>query len=168
MGRLKAHRRTMPGTSEKNGLFCCMNIGIGRTKITQSKYRSPPDRINLSNSLLASSWSFFFAECITMYGSAAKFSKFNTKAHIHSSPSIYRWLNATLKRKCRHFDEIFITGCTGICHVDNFQHSQCWQFHQNEDIPVSMKTMYLQCVRNGDIELNLALIHLYLYVIIFV
>ena len=27
----------------------------------------------------------------------------------------------TLKRKCRHFDEIFITGCSESCHFDNFQ-----------------------------------------------
>ena len=44
----------------------------------------------------------------------------------------------TLKRKCRHFDEIFITGCTGSCHFDNFQCSQWWKFHQNEDISVSV------------------------------
>ena len=45
----------------------------------------------------------------------------------------------TLKRKCRHFDEIFITGCTGSCHFDNFQCSQWWKFHQNEDISVSVQ-----------------------------
>ena len=45
---------------------------------------------------------------------------------------------STLKRKCRHFDEIFITGCTGSCHFDNFQCSQWWKFHQNEDISVSV------------------------------
>ena len=48
----------------------------------------------------------------------------------------------SLKRKCRHFDEIFITGCTGSCHFDNFQCSQWWKFHQNEDISVSV----LKCV----------------------
>ena len=31
------------------------------------------------------------------------------------------------KRKC-HFDEIFITGCTGICQNDKFQCSQWWKF----------------------------------------
>ena len=46
------------------------------------------------------------------------------------------WL--PLKRKCRHFDEILITGCTGSCHLDNFQCSQWWKFHQNEDISVSV------------------------------
>ena len=29
-------------------------------------------------------------------------------------------------RKCCHFDEIFITGCTGSCHFDNIQCKQ-WQ-----------------------------------------
>ena len=41
------------------------------------------------------------------------------------------------KRKC-HFDEILITGCTGSCHFDNFQCSQWWQFHQNENISASV------------------------------
>ena len=48
----------------------------------------------------------------------------------------------TLKRKCRHFDEILITGCTGSCHFDNFQCSQWWKFHQNEDISVSVYGIY--------------------------
>ena len=53
----------------------------------------------------------------------------------------------SLKRKCRHFDEILITGCTGSCHFDNFQCSQWWKFHQNEDISVSvMKSQRCQCV----------------------
>ena len=30
-----------------------------------------------------------------------------------------------------HFDAIFITGCTGSCHFDNFQCSQWWKFHRN-------------------------------------
>ena len=38
-----------------------------------------------------------------------------------------------LKRKCGHFDEIFITGCTGNCQNDNFKCSQWWRkFRQNE------------------------------------
>ena len=32
----------------------------------------------------------------------------------------------------------FITGCTGSCHIDNFQCSQWWTFHQNEDFSVSV------------------------------
>ena len=53
----------------------------------------------------------------------------------------------TLKRKCRRFDEIFITGCTESCQNDNFQCSQWWKFHQNDNISVSvyicnMYTMY--------------------------
>ena len=38
-----------------------------------------------------------------------------------------------LKGKCCHFDEIFITGCTGSCQNDNFPCSQWWKFHQNDD-----------------------------------
>ena len=41
------------------------------------------------------------------------------------------------KRKCRNFDEIFITDYTGSCHFDNFQCSLWWKFHQN-NIPVSL------------------------------
>ena len=44
----------------------------------------------------------------------------------------------TLKRKCLHFDEIFITGCTESCQNDNFQCSQWWKFRQNYDIFVSV------------------------------
>ena len=44
----------------------------------------------------------------------------------------------SLKRKYCHFDEIFITGCTGSCQNDNFQCSQWWKFRQNGDIFVSV------------------------------
>ena len=44
----------------------------------------------------------------------------------------------SLKRKCHHFDEIFITGCTESCQNDNFQCSQWRKFHQNDDISVSV------------------------------
>ena len=43
-----------------------------------------------------------------------------------------------MKRKCRHFDEIFITGCTKSCQNDNFRCSQWWKFHQNDNISVSV------------------------------
>ena len=43
-----------------------------------------------------------------------------------------------LKRKSNHFDEIFIAGCTGSCHFDNFQCSQWWKFCQNDKIFVSV------------------------------
>ena len=33
-------------------------------------------------------------------------------------------IEITLKRKCLHFDEIFITGCTESCQNDNFRCSQ--------------------------------------------
>ena len=42
-----------------------------------------------------------------------------------------------LKWKCFHFDEIFITGYTESCQNDNFQCSQWWKFHQNENISIS-------------------------------
>ena len=44
----------------------------------------------------------------------------------------------SLKQECLHFDEIFITGCTGSCQNDNFQSSQWWKFRQNDDIFVSV------------------------------
>ena len=44
----------------------------------------------------------------------------------------------SLKRKCLHFDEIFITGCTGSCQNDNFQCSQWLKFRQNDNIFVSV------------------------------
>ena len=47
-------------------------------------------------------------------------------------------IGTPLKQKCCHFDEIFITDCTGSCHFDNFQCSQWWKFCQNEDISVSV------------------------------
>ena len=43
----------------------------------------------------------------------------------------------TLELECLHFDEIFITGCSGSCQNDNFQCSQWWKFRQN-DIFVSV------------------------------
>ena len=43
----------------------------------------------------------------------------------------------SLKRKCLHFDEMFITGCTGSHQNDNFQCSQWRKFRQNDDIFVS-------------------------------
>ena len=46
----------------------------------------------------------------------------------------------TLKGKCLHFDEIFITGCTESCQNDNFQCSQWWKFRQNDDISLSVYT----------------------------
>ena len=39
--------------------------------------------------------------------------------------------------KCPHFDWIFIIGCTGSCHFDNFQCSQWWKFNQNDNFQCS-------------------------------
>ena len=44
---------------------------------------------------------------------------------------------SSLKRQCLHFDEMFITGCTGSYQNDNFQCSQWRKFGQNDDIFVS-------------------------------
>ena len=52
----------------------------------------------------------------------------------------------SLKRKSLHFDEMFITGCTGSCQNDNFQCSQWWKFRQNDDIFVSV-LVYMPCHR---------------------
>ena len=47
-------------------------------------------------------------------------------------------LDYSQKRKCHHFDEIFITGCTESCQNDNFQCRQWRKFRQNDDISVSV------------------------------
>ena len=54
-------------------------------------------------------------------------------------------IRGTLKRKCLHFDEIFITGCTGSCQNDNFQCSQWLKFRQNDDIFVSVYILPMYC-----------------------
>ena len=62
----------------------------------------------------------------------------------------------SMKRKCRHFDEIFVTGCTGSCHFDNFQWGQWWTFHQNKDIvvPVYEHTKYNTLSTKNAIVIN--------------
>ena len=65
---------------------------------------------------------------------------------------INHYVHITLKRKCRHFDEILITGCTGSCHFDNFQCSQWWKFHQNEDISVSVYPFIDALFSNAQVE----------------
>ena len=47
--------------------------------------------------------------------------------HVHRDV-YHHW---SLKRKCHHFNEIFITGCIRSL-TDNFQGSQWWKFHQND------------------------------------
>ena len=69
----------------------------------------------------------------------------------------------SLKRKCHHFDESFITGCTESCHFDNFRCSQWWRFHQNDDIFVSVLVLLvlLRC-NSSELAMDyifLALIH---------
>ena len=56
-----------------------------------------------------------------------------------SAVQVIAWaIRQSLKRKCLHFGEIFITGCTGSCQNDNFQCSQWLKFRQNDDIFVSV------------------------------
>ena len=63
--------------------------------------------------------------------------------------------------ECCHFDEIFITGCTESCHFDNFQCSQWWRFHQNDDIFVSvLVTAALKAsIKNKNVLCNAYLMH---------
>ena len=48
---------------------------------------------------------------------------------------MYTW---TLKRKCRHFDDIFDNGCTESCHNDSFWCNQERKGRQNDDVSVSV------------------------------
>ena len=58
----------------------------------------------------------------------------------HSKLASLNSRTISLKQQFRHFEEIFVTGCTGSCRFDNFQCSQGWKFHRNgkEDIAVSV------------------------------
>ena len=51
----------------------------------------------------------------------------------------YPKLSHPRKRKC-HLDEIFVTGCTGSCHLNNFMCSQKRNFRHNVGISVSMSS----------------------------
>ena len=51
----------------------------------------------------------------------------------------YPKLSHPRKRKC-HLDEIFVTGCTGSCHLNNFKCSQKRNFRHNVGISVSMSS----------------------------
>ena len=73
----------------------------------------------------------------------------NTLLQYTMAGRIHKIISSSLKRKCRHFDEILITGCTGSCHFDNFQCNQWWKFHQNEDISVSVFIMFMPANRSA-------------------
>ena len=60
----------------------------------------------------------------------------------------------TLKPKCCHFDELFVTGCAGSCHFDNFQCSQWRKFRQNNDISVSANNRQLDRLFNSWFKLT--------------
>ena len=63
---------------------------------------------------------------------------------------------STPKRKCLHFDEILIIGCTGSCQNDNFQCSQWWKFSQNDDIYVSVYIIVTGCIESGQTSFRTA------------
>ena len=65
--------------------------------------------------------------------------------------AIWPMWSLTLKRKCCHFDEIFITSCTVSCQNDNFQCSQWWKCHQNEDISVSVNDNTGSCITTSKV-----------------
>ena len=60
---------------------------------------------------------------------------------IHQSPvnSPHKW---PVTRKMFPFDDVILSGCTGNCHVDDFQCSEWRKLPTNEDIFVSR---WLQC-----------------------
>ena len=62
--------------------------------------------------------------------------------------------------KCRHFAEIFITGYTKSCHLDNFQCSLWWKFHQNDAIFISVND---KSVRSRAINFNEIWVEIVMY-----
>ena len=87
---------------------------------------------------------------------------FMLRSDLFQTDGIFSGVRYSLKRKWRHFDGILITGCTGSCHFDNFQCSQWWKFHQNEDISVSVFNRltllaWLECSR-GLVEITASLL----------
>ena len=63
----------------------------------------------------------------------------------------------SLKCKCHHFDEIFVTDCTESCYFDNFWSSQWRQFHKNGNISVFsvLRTFTIRIVLNKNISILL-------------
>ena len=64
----------------------------------------------------------------------------------------------SLTQKCGHFDESFTTGCSAMCHFDRFCCHQWWQFHQNDNISVSVLLMGSQSQSNNELCI-LLLVH---------
>ena len=54
----------------------------------------------------------------------------------HSEDTLQGFCYQSRKQKCCHFDEVFITGCSGSCQNDNFQCSQWGEFNKNDYISV--------------------------------
>ena len=71
-------------------------------------------------------------------------------ATLNDGKSVWKLITPTMKRKC-HFDEIFIAGCTGSCHFDNFQCSHWWELQskchfrfKNDNLQCSLRWKFLQ------------------------
>ena len=59
---------------------------------------------------------------------------FDRRLNKRLSNQSWGWRFETPSRSLWRHCNVFITGSTGRGHFDNFQCSQWWQFHQNEDI----------------------------------
>ena len=58
------------------------------------------------------------------------------------SPVATHW-----NRKCLHFDDIIITGCTGSCLNDNFHCSQGWKFSSKWHFRFRVFVRFFMCYR---------------------
>ena len=74
--------------------------------------------------------------CVAHASSTAPF-RFRSGRITHEFWSCVLFERIRLKSKYCHFDESFITGCTGNCPFENLRCSQWWQLLQNH-MPVSL------------------------------
>ena len=105
-------------------------------------------------------WNKFHMEPFHVYNLSAKSFMFTVQPRCtqhHFSSFWHGQYIHSLKRKCR-FDEIFITGCTESCHNDNFQCSQWWKFHQNDNISISVFVLVIERTLVLSVELACNLI----------
>ena len=84
--------------------------------------------------LLTGVWMHMFVNC-SCWRMACRSLGTNTFTHLNQHENLYKCdklhTSFTPKQKC-HFEEIFVTGCTGSCHFDNLRCSQWWRFRQND------------------------------------
>ena len=71
-----------------------------------------------------------------------------TRLFLNSLPRLTSDKLSILKRRCYHFDEIIITGCTESCQKDNFRCSQWCKFRQNDNISVSVSLLHSRSTEN--------------------